>query len=218
MFWTDRIRAGGNANAKPRSPAPDFRQLLGDAAWARLAEPVRARFAAGSGYGQFSGEADLHANGLGRALAHLLVLFGRPLPTQVGHLESQVHIRTTPVGAVWDRAYRKREGEGRADWEHVRSVKRTHEDALYECAGPIWMRLRLEEREGVLAFISDGFFLALGRFLWRLPDLLTPGRLEVLHIDRGHGRFEFTLTSDHPIFGRLFSQSVRLCDPDMKGA
>ena len=83
---------------------------------------------------------------------------------------------------------------------------------LYECAGPIWMRLALKARSRALAFSSDGFFLALGPLRLRLPDLLTPGNLTVLHTDQGGGRFAFTLTCDHPVLGRLFDQTVDLAD------
>jgi hypothetical protein len=193
-----------------RRPAPSFKTLLGERAWARLAGPIRQRFGPGAVTGDFTGLARLHASRFGALIAALMIPFGRPLPTLTGGCEAQVTIRPGPQGAVWDRAYRKAGGA----WQHVRSVKRQEGGALYECAGPIWMRLRLEERGGALAFISTGFFLALGRLRLRLPDWLTPGQLTVTHTDHGEGRFAFALTCRHPLFGAVFDQTVQLCDTD----
>ena len=195
---------------EPHQPAPSFRTLLGEAAWQRLAAPIRARFGGQAARGDFTGHAQLTANAFGALIAGLMVIVGRPLPTLTGACEAQVSIRPGAYGAVWDRAYRK---AGQA-FQHVRSLKRQIGTTLYECAGPIWMRLRLEERDRALVFISTGFFLALGPLRVRFPDWLTPGRLEVVHTDHGGGEFAFTLTCDHAWFGRVFDQIVTLCDAD----
>jgi len=204
--------AQGRKDAPAIQPAPSFRTLLGEAAWARLAAPIRKRFGPGSTVGDFAGAARLTSSRFGDLIAHLMVLCGRPLPTLAGGCEARVTIRPGAHGAVWDRAYRK---AGRK-WQHVRSIKRQIGATLYECRGPIWMRLRLEERDGALAFISTGFFLALGPLRLRLPEWLTPGQLMVTHSDQGNGRFEFALTCDHALFGRVFDQIVQLCDADLK--
>ncbi len=191
-----------------RESAPSFRTLLGEQAWARLAAPIRARFGQDTARGDFTGDARLRANPIGRVIAHLIGVAGRPLPTLEGRCEARVTIRPGRHGAAWDRAYRKPGG----GWQHVRSLKRQDGATLYECAGPVWMRLRLEEQAGALAFISTGFFIALGPLRVRLPDALTPGQLVVTHTDHGRGAFAFTLTCDHALFGRVFDQVVTLND------
>ncbi|MEQ8404780.1 MAG: DUF4166 domain-containing protein [Oceanicaulis sp.] len=205
--------APGPLQRRP-APAPDFRTLLGEVGWAGLAPAIRARFAATSALGDFSGTAELNASAAGRGLAQLMRLFGGPLPWITGRGRARVRIQKGPRGALWDRAYQT----GRGGWIHVRSLKRAAAGRLYECAGPIWMRLKLEARGRALVFLSDGFFLALGPLRLRLPDVLTPGALTVIHTDEGEGRFAFILTCDHPVFGRLFDQTIRLADAPLQGA
>ncbi len=199
-------------NERKAQPAPSFPTLLGEAAWMRLAAPIRARFGPKAAYGYFTGDAWFHASWFGRAVAWSTTLFGRPLPTLTGRCQARVTIRPGDQGAIWDRTYAR----GAKKAQHVRSIKRQVGTTLFECAGPLWMRLRLEERNGALAFVSTGFLIALGPVRLRLPDWMTPGRLEVIHTDHGNGRFAFTLTCDHPLFGRVFDQVVELSDETPK--
>ncbi|MGJ3231781.1 MAG: DUF4166 domain-containing protein [Oceanicaulis sp.] len=196
-----------------RGAAPAFRTLLGEADWARLAAPIQARFAATTTLADFEGEAELEASFAGRALAQILRAVGGPLPWIVGAAAARVTIRKQADGAVWDRSFRRPGGR----WIHVRSLKRVADGRLFECAGPIWMRLRLAAAGSALAFHSDGFFLALGPVRLRLPGWLTPGALTVLHTDAGEGRFVFALTCDHPLFGWLYRQTIRLADAPVQG-
>ncbi len=204
--------AAAISHAGPRNDAdqlaPSFRTLLGEAAWARLAKPIQKRFGDTRAAGNFTGSAQLEANIFGHLIARLMVLAGRPLPTVEGQCAARVTLKPGPGGVVWDRAYQTCDG----GWQHVRSVKRQTGTTLFECAGPVWMRLRLTERAGALCFISTGFLVALGPVRFRLPDWLTPGHLVVTHTDHGGGDFSFTLICDHPVFGRVFDQSVILHD------
>ena len=113
-------------------PAPSFRTLLGEAAWMRLAAPIRERFGPHAACGDFTGEATLKATAFGRLIAWATTVFGRPLPTLTGQCEASVTMRPGNQGAIWDRSY-GRAGDRR---EHVRSVKRQIGTTLYECAGP----------------------------------------------------------------------------------
>jgi hypothetical protein len=221
MLKIEALNAPAPRPATRAGAMPDFRTLLGVAGWAGLAPAIRARFQANSTLCDFTGTAQLSASLAGRVLAHIMRLAGAPLPWITGVCETRVTIRKGEAGAVWDRAYRTLDQTGpntaRGRWIHARSMKRAEAGRLYECAGPVWMRLTLEARGGALAFLSDGFFLALGPLRLRLPDALTPGQLTVLHTDEGNGRFAFTLTCDHSMFGRMYDQIVRLVDTPAKG-
>ena len=73
----------------------------------------------------------------------------------------------------------------------VESVKRlTREGTLVE-ALPAGMRMALDvyARDGVLHFVSTGYYFELGGLRIRLPEWLPPGITHVQHIDLGDGTF-----------------------------
>ena len=72
------------------------------------------------------------------------------------------------------------------------------------------MPLLTYEEQGVLHFVSQGYYFDLGMKL-RLPDFFTPGVTHVEHIDLGHGWFRFTMAVTHPVFGEMFFQTGRFC-------
>jgi hypothetical protein len=66
---------------------------------------------------------------------------------------------------------------------------------------------------GVLVFRSREFFWRLGAVSVPVPLWLTPGIAEVRHTDLGQGQFRFTLSFDHPWFGRTVFQDGVFDDP-----
>lgn len=44
------------------------------------------------------------------------------------------------------------------------------------------------------------------RLRLRIPRVLTPGTIEVIHREERAGQFSFTLNVDHPWFGRIIQQ------------
>lgn len=63
-----------------------------------------------------------------------------------------------------------------------------------------------------LAFRSERYVLDLGRVRIRLPARLSPGTMEIVHEDRGQGRFVFTLKLDHARLGLLLWQVAEFTD------
>lgn len=182
---------------------PDFEALLGRAAWRKLAPDIRRRFAVNKTRAHYLGAADLHASWLGRFIAVLVIPFGRPLPTGTGRQAAEIDLHPARGGVRWLRHYLRPRG----GWECVTSTKKLDRAGrLYECAGPLAMRLHVTEEDGAIVFTSDRFFIDLFGLKLPLPDCLTPGRIRVVHADQGGGRFRFTLESDHKLFGRTFHQ------------
>ena len=66
--------------------------------------------------------------------------------------------------------------------------------------------------DAALHFLSDHYFVALGRWRLQLPRWLEPGRLTISHVDCNHGLFAFVLALRHPRFGELIRQTVMFRD------
>lgn len=182
---------------------PDFETLLGTDGWLRLAPSIRRRFAVNKTRAHYVGTADLEASRLGRLIAWLVIPFGRPLPTGTGRQDAEIDLHPARGGVRWLRHYLRRT----LGWECVASTKKIDsEGRLYECAGPLVMRLAVSEQAGAIIFDSDGFFLDIAGLKLPIPDLLTPGRIRVVHEDLGGDRFRFTLDGEHPLFGRTYRQ------------
>jgi hypothetical protein len=189
-----------------------LREVLGAAAWQRLPEAVRERFADTAAAVTYAGAFEVvRASLLGRAFAWLGMLFGTPVAPRCGNdVAARVMVRPDHEGVVWTRVYEW--GDGRVD--HVRSTKVvTGTGALVEkLPARLSMPLHVYEAGRVLHFVSRGYYFDLGFGLrLPLPALFAPGITHVEHIDLGHGWFRFTMTVTHPQFGELFFQTGRFC-------
>jgi Domain of unknown function (DUF4166) len=200
----------GAANGSSR--IPDFRSLLGPAAWRRLPSAVQQRFdahARGSAQATvYRGTMQVRASLLGICLAHLCRLIGTPVVPFV-HEDVPVVVRVFDredrSGTVWERRY---EFPGRSPVV-VSSVKRVEPDGtLVEALGAgLRMRLRVFESDGELHFLSSGYFFQLGRWRIPLPAWSLPGPTHVVHHDEGEGCFRFTMHTRHRRCGELYWQS-----------
>jgi hypothetical protein len=199
-----------------RAPAPrppqgiDFAGLVGAEGWWRLVPAVRERFSEEPGPGRplrYTGLMQrVESSLLGWLLAQLCRLLGTPFAPHLGR-DVPVVITLRHRGAhtvEWEREYRYR---GRAP-VCVASIKRVDADGcLSECVGcGLGMRLAVFEAGRALHFLSLQYFWTLGRHRIVLPTWLTPGTAHVVHADLGAGRFRFTLSFHHRLFGRLFHQ------------
>jgi hypothetical protein len=205
---------------RPRSavPAPEvgdlrFRTLVGEADWARLPEAVRARFGRHVGEGRsivYAGEViECRMSRCGRLLAWLLRPIGAPLPLgRDTFLPATVSVTEDPAsgGQCWMRIY----GRHRGFPQVIHSIKRfAGPTGLEEYVGwGIGIALRVAVERGALRFLSDHYFIALGRLRLRLPRLLEPGRMAVSHVDCGDGSFAFVLSLHHPLLGTLVHQTA----------
>lgn len=200
-----------------------FRALVGEAGWAALPETTRARFGkriADCRSALYAGEViECRMNLAGRILAQLCRLLGGPLPlTRDPDLPAFVTVTEDRArgGQHWTRIYGRRRGAPQV----------IHSGKLF--AGPtgleeyigrgVGIALRVEAGEGALHFLSDHYFLRLGRLRLRLPRWLAPGRMRVSHIDCKHGLFAFVLRLDHPWFGELVRQTAMFRDMTQKEA
>ena len=189
------------------------RDVLGNAAWHRLPEAVRERFADANAVASYAGAFEVvRASTLGRAFAWLGTLFGTPVAPRVeDHVEAFVRVRPDGDGVAWDREYRWADGARHV----VRSTKVVdeHGKLVEKLPARLCMPLDTFEEGGVLHFVSRGYYfdLGMGDLRWKvwLPRLLSPGVTHVEHIDLGHGWFRFTMTVIHPLFGEVFFQTGR---------
>lgn len=189
-----------------------FRRLLGEDAWQRLPQPVRERFgrtlAPGESAG-FIGEVSFTSiTTVGWLWAQVARLLGGPLPLKrLSHTPAAVLVTEDSAAAgmqLWTRIYHE---PGHLP-QVIRSVKRFHgPTGLEECVGAgVGMMLSATVEHRCLVFRSEDYFWRLATLRMRIPRLLTPGRIEVVHREECAGRFSFTLTVDHPWFGRIIEQ------------
>ena len=194
-----------------------FRALVGEAGWAALPETTRARFGkrvAGCRTAIYTGEiVECRMNLAGRILAQLCRLLGGPLPlTRDADVPALVSVTEDAAvgGQHWTRIYGRRRGFPQV----IHSSKRfCGQTGLEEYVGRgVGIALRAEVADGALHFLSEHYFLRLGRLRLRLPRWLAPGRMRVSHIDCKHGLFAFVLRLDHPLFGELIRQTAMFAE------
>jgi hypothetical protein len=196
-----------------------FRTLVGEQGWALLPEAVRARFGRHVGEGRsivYAGEVvECRMSRCGRLLAQLLRPIGGPLPlSRDTFVPATVSVTEDPAsgGQFWMRIYGRRRGSSlRTGFPQViHSIKRfAGPTGLEEYVGcGVGIALRVAVEKGALHFLSDHYFLELGRLRLRLPHLLEPGRMKVSHVDCGDGTFAFVLALDHPWLGSLVHQTA----------
>lgn len=216
------LRRPAAAPAPASAPAAplDLAALVGAEAWARLPAAVQRRFAAAHADTVYRGHMDLGCSRGGRVMALLGALFGSPLTgRRAQQVPTSVSVRGNGRGGVvWERRFHHAAGDGGAASDRVvRSTKEMDTDGATlreRTDGGLSMALRVFEDDGALVFESSRYFLALGRWHLPVPALLSPGVCRVSHRDLGQGRFRFTLTMTHPLWGQTFHQTGVFADPE----
>ncbi len=200
--------------AVPANTALDLPSLVGTAGWARLPQAVQHRFAVAHTDVTYAGHMDLRCSWIGHLYAALARVLGGPLT----HLNTNALPTTVRVsdngqgGVVWERCFHTgAEGQDRI----VRSTKEVDADGglLERTDGGLSMALDVFEEGGRLVFRSRRFWLVWGHLRMGVPALLTPGTCRVVHSDLGEGRFRFTLSMVHPLWGETFHQTGVFVDP-----
>lgn len=186
----------------------DLAALLGPAAWAQLPAAVQRRFAAGHPDTQYRGAMDLRRSRIGWLYAWLTKPLASPLVAcQANDLVAVVRAHPNAAGGmVWER---------RIGDQLVASTKELGRDGgLQErTAGGLGMDLDLAVEQGELVFRSRRYWLQIAGLRLPLPGLLGPGACEVRHADLGGGRFRFSLSMRHPLWGETFHQTGVFADP-----
>lgn len=191
--------------------ALDLAALVGESGWSRLPAAVRRRFAPGHAPVRYDGPMSLRCSPAGRVFAWLARVVGGPLAgMNADGVDTTVRVGDDGQGGVvWARDFGGR--------QLVRSTKALDAKGqlIERTDGGLGMNLDVFESGGSLVFESRRFFLLVGARHWRLPvpALLTPGTCRVTHTDLGGGRFRFTLTMTHALWGRTFEQTGVFRDP-----
>ncbi|WP_306141687.1 DUF4166 domain-containing protein [Roseibium sp. MMSF_3412] len=210
--------------AHPGSAVPDhrFRQLLGEAAWQALPQPVRSRFGkrmkGGSSVVYQGVVVAMRRNIAGYVLSHLARLVGAPLPYDSTSLNQPAVVTVTEDcagdGQFWVRQYGRASGFPQV----IHSSKRfSGPTGIEEYIGSgIGMALRVGVEDGGLSFRSDHYFLQFGSWRLRLPGWCSPGALTITHRDLGDARFLFSLTLESRFFGELVHQDALFHDMEVQ--
>ena len=193
-----------------RSSNDTIMRIVGARQWLELPVAVRTRFERVQP-AAYAGETQTRLNIIGRLFSIVLFAFGAPIPVLAGRRKATVLVNARNGGMSWTRIYRGPAGLA----FRVRSIKRLSEDGrLFECCAGGWtMLLDVFADQSSLVFRSRQFFWRCGPVSIRLPVWLTPGLAEVRHTDLGGGTFRFTLSFDHPWFGRTVFQDGTFQDP-----
>ena len=196
-----------------------FRALLGGVAWDALPREVRRRFSkrlSGTDVALYRGlVVEMRVSRLGSLLAQFCRLFGAPLPLnpRPGHgAIVSVSEDSRSGGQCWTRMYAR---PGRFP-QVIHSAKRfAGSTGLEEYLGHgLGMALRAEALSDGIAFVSDHYFLQLGRRRIRLPRILAPGTTRVTHRQIAGSSFLFGLELIHPLAGVLIHQQILFDDVD----
>ena len=190
-----------------------FRTLAGERAWSQLPGAVRARFERHIGPGAsiiYAGEVvECRMSRCGRLLSQLVRLVGAPLPlSRDVAVAAAVSVTEDPAqgGQFWTRVYSRNRGFPQVVHSSKRFAGPTGLEEYVGCG--VGIALRLEVADEALHFLSDHYFLRLGRLRLRLPRWLAPGRMRVSHVDCGGGTFAFVLSLVHPLLGELLCQTA----------
>lgn len=218
-----QVSAPAHVSREERATQPlhdlRFSALVGPTAWARLPAAVRARFGKHLGPGRSVTYAGIiiesRRNLAGHILAQACRLIGAPLPlTDDLGVPAVVSVTEDGMsgGQFWSRQY----GRHRGFPQVIHSSKRfAGPTGLEEYLGlGFGIALKAVADEAALRFLSDHYFLKLGRLRLRLPRWLSPGALTIGHIDQGHveggsDEFLFDLSLRHPLFGEVIHQVGR---------
>jgi hypothetical protein len=196
-----------------------FRALLGSRAWDALPAEVQRRFSkrlSGTAVALYRGfVVETHMSRFGWLLSQFCRLFGAPLPLhpKSGHgALVSVSEDSRSGGQCWTRVYARPDRFPQV----IHSAKRfAGPTGLEEYLGRgLGMALRVEPLSDGIAFISDHYFLQLGRLRLRLPHFLTPGMTRVTHRQVVGASFLFGLELTHRFAGVLLRQEILFDDVD----
>ena len=196
-----------------------FRALLGTGAWEALPAEVRRRFSkrlSGAQVALYRGlVVEMRMSRLGWLLAQFCRLFGSPLPLNRkagGGALVSVSEDSRGGGQCWTRIYAR---PGRFP-QVIHSAKRfAGPTGLEEYLGRgLGMALRVEPLSDGIAFVSDHYFVQLGRWRLRLPRFAAPGVTRVTHRQVAGSSFLFGLELIHPLAGPLVHQEILFDDVD----
>ena len=157
-----RSLVGPVAGREADSGKHGLRGVLGAAAWRRLPEAVRERFAENAADVTYAGAFEIvRASVLGRLFAWLGALFGRPVATRVRQRTSRrvCMCATTRQGVDWIREYR---WAGGTDWSDPPRWSTPMPRLIEKLPARLCMPLLTYEERGALHFVSQGYYFDLG--------------------------------------------------------
>lgn len=188
-----------------------FRALLTAADWGKLPAAIQRRFTKRLAHGEtvlYRGAvARTKLTSAGWLIAQICRLIGGPLPHRrnaTGPAVVAVTEDPSVDGQIWTRLYAR---DGTFP-QVVHSAKRfAGPTGLEEYVGHgIGMALTIHVVRNALVFRSTHYFVELFGLRLRLPRIVSPGQMEIVHAEEAGGKFSFTLSLVHPWLGRMVHQ------------
>ncbi len=212
--WQGSTAPGTRPDAASGPCSLDLQSFVGAAAWARLPPAVQRRFATAHADASYEGHMTLRCSLIGRLYAACSHVLGGPLPNRnASDIGTTVRVRDNGRGGVvWERDFHA----GQDGWRHVvRSTKEADARGglMERTDGGLSMSLDVFEENGELVFRSRRYWLLLGPWRLGIPAWLAPGTCRVVHTDLGAGRFRFTMSMVHALWGETFYQTGVFSDP-----
>lgn len=198
----------------PASPSEGalFRKILG-ARWQALHPDIQNRFEKNPFPGRplrYTGIlSELTCSFWGRLLGHLTrpMIQGALIPYSDYDFPVDIQVYSKPdcPHIYKERTYRL---SRRKPIMFTSYMKESEKGEVLEYVGMgLGMKLRVFEKNGNLHFESDGYFWDIGLFRIPLPDLLSPGKTYLTHMNQDRDTFRIRIDITHSIFGKMFTQA-----------
>lgn len=189
-----------------------FREVMG-AEWSKLHSDIQRRFEKNPAPGaplRYRGVLEeLSCSFAGKLLGFLTrpLIKGALIPHSASDVPVDIQVYTEPGDpAIYKhRIYRL---PGTAPIEFTSFMRRSAQGEVLEYVGcGLGMKLLVFEKDGNLHFRSDGYFWDLGFARFPVPDLFSPGKTYLMHLNEDAGRFRIRIDIEHALFGRMFVQA-----------
>jgi hypothetical protein len=200
-------------NIKPlKSEGELFKKILGDR-WLCLHTDIQKRFEKNPIHGTplyYEGILDeLYCSIWGKLLGYITrpLIHGALIPHTAHHFP--VHIQ---VYSKIDCPYIFKERiyflPDRTPITFTSYMRESEKGEVLEYVGSgLGMKLIVFEKDSNLHFKSDGYFWDIGLFRIPIPDILSPGKTYLTHVNQGHDQFSISIIIKHPVFGIMFKQT-----------
>lgn len=189
-----------------------FKKILRDE-WKKLHPQIQRRFEKNPTPGmplRYEGTLEeLSSSFWGRALAYFTQPFiqGALMPYTAYHfpVDIQVYCKENLPYIFKQRIYNL---PGRKPVQFTSYMMESSKGEVLEYVGAgLGMKLKVFEKDSSLHFQSDGYFWDIGFCRIPLPDILTPGKTYLTHVNEGDNKFRIRIDIKHKLFGHMFTQA-----------
>ncbi len=189
-----------------------FKKILGDE-WSKLHPDIQKRFEKNPEVGHpllYTGILEeLSCSRWGWLLAHITrpLIKGALIPRSEFNFPVQIQVYTKPncSNIYKERIYELPNSE---PIKFTSFMKQSPKGEVLEYVGSgLGMKLIVFVKDANLHFKSDGYFWDIGFFRIPIPDIFSPGKTYLTHVNEGPSQFRIRIDIEHSIFGQMFVQA-----------